>query len=228
MNCLEFRRACLVDPLSREPAFRAHASQCPTCQHFLREQLEQEQQLRVALTVDLPDELAARVLLRQSFARRARVPLALAATVVLGVAAGVIGYFLNRPLPLEAAVMEHIRAEPDHLASPVPEKTDKLATVLKTLGARIEGEPGEVRYAGVCDIGKRPGAHLVLRGERGPVTVLLLPRQTLHQTVRIHDRGLEGVVLPIDGGSVAYIGMPGEPIDSLTQRLRVQFHEPRV
>ena len=34
---------------------------------------------------------------------------------------------------------------------------------------------------------------------------------------------LEGVILPVDGGSLAIVGSRGEPLDALERRLRVQF-----
>lgn len=228
MNCLEFRRACLVDPLSRAPDYRDHAGRCPACHEFLHQQLGQEQCLRAALAVEPPPGLAARILLRQSFVRRTRLPLALAATVLLSVTTGLVGTALLRPVSLGTEVLAHIRAEPEHLASPAAEDAGKLAAVLQALGARIEGNPGEVRYAGVCRIGRNAGAHLVLRGERGPVTVLLLPGQKPDRPLRLHDHGLEGVLVPIEGGSVAYVGMAGEGIEGLAQRLQVRLHEPRV
>jgi hypothetical protein len=228
MNCLEFRRACLVEPHAHDPEFRAHAQACPACQRFLHDQLEQEARLRAALAIQPPEKLAARILLRQSFVPGQRWPLAAAASVLVALVAGLAGYFLSRPLTIEAEVLAHIHAEPDHLASPAPENPAKITTVLQSLGARLEGQTGEVRYAGVCDIGKRAGGHLVLKGEKGPVTVLLLPEQRLRQPLRIHDRGLEGVVLPAPGGAVAYIGMTGEPIDELAGQLKAQFHEPRA
>lgn len=228
MNCLEFRHACLVDPLTRAPTFHDHAGQCPACQAFLQEQLTQEQRLRAALAIQPPAELAARILLRQSFVRRTRVPLALAATLLVSITAGLTGLFLSHPASLEAEVLAHVRSEPDHLTSAKSENQDKITTVLHTLGARFEGDPGDVRYAGICDIGNRTGGHLVLRGEHGPVSVFLLPNRKTTQIQRLQDRDLHTVVLPLDGGSIALVGANDENLERLSQRLRMRFHDPRV
>ena len=228
MNCLEFRRHCLIDPLSRDAGFREHSRDCPACRTFLQAQLDQEQRLRAAIAIEPPPDLAARILLRQSFAHRARGPLAIAATVLLSTLAGLMGYFATRAPSLESEVLAHIHAERDHLTSETRENPGKVAMVLEALGARVEGMSGDVRYAGVCDISKRPGAHLVLRGRHGPVTVLLLPHQATSQRTPIHDEQLEGVILPIRGGSVALVGNRGEDMDALARQLRVQFSDPRV
>jgi len=224
MNCLEFRHVCLTEPDSRDSEFRAHAETCRACQAFLEEQRQMEERLRRVLAVAPPPGLTARVMLKQSFAPRHWLPrLAVAATVLMAIAATSVTYLWNRPLLLEAEVLAHIQAEPEALAARGPADAGKLAAVLRVLGAQLDGVPGEVRYAGVCDIRRRPGAHLVLAGQHGPITVLLLPDERVPQRMMVGDASLEGVVLPVNGGSLAIVGNRGEPLDALERRLRVQF-----
>lgn len=224
MNCLEFRHACLTEPDGQDSEFRAHAETCRACQTFFEEQRQMEERLRRVLAVAPPAGLAARAMLKQSFAPRRWVPrLAVAATVLIAIAATSVTYLWNRPLSLEAEVLAHIQAEPEALATHGPAAADKLAAVLRALGVQIDSVPGEVRYAGVCDIRHRPGAHFVLTGERGPITVLLLPEERVSQRMMVGDANLEGVVLPVGGGSLAIVGNRGEPLDALERRLRVQF-----
>jgi hypothetical protein len=97
-----------------------------------------------------------------------------------------------------------------------------VAAVLRALGAQVDGLPTEVRYAGICDIRRRPGAHLVFQGERGPVTVLLMPEETVPRRLAIQGDGLEGAVLPAGSGSIAIVGNRGEHIEALAERLRVR------
>jgi hypothetical protein len=164
------------------------------------------------------------------------------ATVLMAIAATSVTYLWSRPLSLEAEVLAHIQDEPEALAARGPADADKLAAVLRALGAQFDSVPGddamdgggtspgmgevdragsersrprrelavEVRYAGVCDIRRRPGAHLVLAGERGPVTVLLMPDERVSQRTAARRRP-EGVILPVDGGSLAIVGSRGEP-----------------
>ena len=224
MNCLEFRHACLTEPDGQDNEFRAHAETCRACQAFKEEQRQIEERLQHVLAVELPAGLAARVMLKQSFAPRRWAPhFAMAAMVLVAIGATSVTYLWTRPLSLEAEVLAHIHAEPEALTARGPAAADKLAAVLRALGAKLDGAAGEVRYAGVCDIRRRPGAHLVLAGEHGPVTILLLPEERVPRRVTVHDTGLEGVVLPANGGSVAIVGNRGESLDAIEQRLRVQF-----
>jgi hypothetical protein len=222
MNCLDFRRACLVDPAQHEPAFREHAERCPACGEFLHAQRRAEEQLRRALAVEPPETLAARILLRRSFAQRLRRPLAIAATVIVSLTAGSLMFLFTRPPALEAEVLAHILAEPEHLTAREP-AAGKVAAVLQALGAQVDGLPAEVRYAGICDIRRRPGAHFVFQGERGPVTVLLMPEEAVARRLAIQGDGLEGTVLPAGSGSIAVIGNRGEPVEALAERLRIRI-----
>jgi hypothetical protein len=225
MNCLEFRHACLTEPDDQDNEFHAHAETCRACQVFFEEQQQMEARLRRALAVEPPAGLAARVMLKQSFAPRRWAPrLAVAATVLMAIAVTSVTYLWNRPLPIEVEVLAHIHAEPEVFAAPGPAATDKLAAVLRALGAQLDNLPGDVRYAGICDIRGRPGAHFVLAGERGPITVLLLPQERVPQRMTVGDANFEGVVLPAgSSGSLAIVGNRGEPLDALERRLRVHF-----
>ena len=224
MNCLDFRRACLAEPEGQDREFRVHAETCRACGAFLGEQQQFEGRLRRVLAVEPPAGLAARVMLKQSFASRRWAPrLAVAATVLLTLVATSASYLWTRPLSFEAEVLAHIHAEPEALAMHGPVAADKLAAVLRVLGVQLNDMPGEVRYASVCDIRRRLGAHLVLAGAHGPITVLLMPEAHMPQRITIGDAGLEGAVVPVDGGSLAIVGNRGEPLDALERRIRVQF-----
>jgi hypothetical protein len=224
MNCLDFRRACLVDPEPHDPEFRAHAEHCPACSEFLRGQRRVEEHLRQALAVAPPESLAARILLRRSFSQRLRRPLAIAATVIVSLTGGMLAFHYARPPALETAVLAHILAEPEHLLAPQAAAPDKLTSVLHALGVDVDTAGSQVRYAGICDIRNRPGAHLVLTGRRGPVTVLILPGETVTGRRPIRGHGLEGALLPAGPGSVAIVGQPGEALETLERQLRVRFH----
>jgi len=240
MNCLEFRHACLTEPDTQDSEFHAHAESCRACRSFFEEQRLIEGRLRRALAIEPPAGLAARVILKQSFAPRRWAPhLAIAATVLIAIVATSMTQLWNRPLSLEAEVLAHIQEEPAALAARGPAAADKLAAVLQALGAQLDSVPGddamdsggrprrelavEVRYAGICDIRRRPGAHLVLSGERGSITVLLLPEERVPKRIKVGDASLDGVILPVDGGSIAIVGNRGEPLNTLESRLRVQF-----
>jgi hypothetical protein len=220
MNCQEFRRHYLTEPRSQDSAFLEHKHDCRACGEFAAQEAAFEQALSGALAVEVPPSLTARVILNQTLhqAQRRRTLVAAAAVLLLAIPVAAV---LLRPLSasLEQDVIAHIAGERDHLAAhgPVPDNT--VMAVLTTIGVEARQPLANVRYAGVCPIRRQPGGHLVLAGTHGPVTVLLMPRETIRQRLPIATTEFRGVILPAGDGSVAIVGTPGEALETIEQQL---------
>ena len=91
MNCLEVRRILATDPYNREQSLLDHVAACDECGSAMHSAQRFERLLRESVNVPVPENLASKVLLKQSFVqneRRSRWwkwPLAMAATIVLAV-----------------------------------------------------------------------------------------------------------------------------------------------
>jgi hypothetical protein len=222
MNCQEFRQRFLADPRCQDNTFLEHKHECRACGEFAVQEATFEQALSSALAVEVPPSLTARVILDQTLhqARRRRTFVAVAAAAVLLLAVPVTTLLL-RPLStsLEQDVIAHIAGERDHLAAhgPVPDNT--VMAVLTTIGVEARQPLANVRYAGICPIRRQPGGHLVLAGAHGPVTVLLMPHETIRQRLPIATAEFRGVILPAGDGSVAIVGAPGEALEAIEQQL---------
>jgi anti-sigma factor RsiW len=136
MNCLEFRRLKLAEPkLTREEA-RAHASECPACLAFARSVDESEAAFGRALAVPVPEGLADRILLRQSGQGRAgRRAYALAASLLLAVAAGVIVATRETdPANPARIAIEHVIEEPQSLTTVYNADPERLSAIVRDFG----------------------------------------------------------------------------------------------
>lgn len=220
MNCFEFRKICHTEPRSTVPEYRRHREECCACADFAARQDEFERSLADALRVEVPDGLEARLILRQTTARASsfRRVLAYAASVL--VTLGVVGALLWQPgaQPLDEEVIAHILDEPGHLLSQDVVPAERAARVLAAIGMKVQGELGLVRFADRCP--GRPGAHLVLAGSRGPVTVMIMPDRPVPERLTLARSGFTGVLAPAGRGSIAIVGMPGEAIDRYEARIR--------
>ncbi|MBI3570704.1 MAG: DUF3379 family protein [Gammaproteobacteria bacterium] len=223
MNCLEFRRLCLTELDSNEAEFLQHTRDCHPCAEFRHQQKRHEDSLRQAFAIVPPTGLEARILLRQSFTRTTRTRQAVAASIIVVIVTAALAWLWATPHTLEAEVLAHIHAEPEHLAATGPESPVKVASVLHALGAKLRGNLGEVRHAGICDIRRRPGVHLVLAGRLGPVTVLLLPDETVGGRAHFQRDGFQGLLIPVGNGAAAIVGLPGEPLGPIEARLPPAF-----
>jgi hypothetical protein len=223
MDCDEFKRRLLTDPMDADPAFRGHARRCAPCAAEAERALAFEAALRRALAA----ESGAQPPVRGSSVRRWLLP------GLLPLLAGLAWWGLHlAPNPLGATAgqalgrmaIEHVQAESALLdtagRAPVPARQVRL--LLHNLG--VEDPPRmdagiRMRHAGRCRVGARDGVHLVMDGKRGPVTALLMPQAPSSEPATLHWHGLDALLLPLGHGAVALVGEPDEPLRALAERL---------
>ena len=86
--------------------------------------------------------------------------------------------------------------------------------------ATMDHDAGLITYAQSCIINGRVVPHLVIQGERGPVTILLMPEEKISGAQSFGDEDIQGVILPVGNGSIAIIGGAGERLDGIQERVR--------
>lgn len=228
MNCLEFRRRLLEDPLTSNEALAGHEDECEQCARYAREQRTAETRLRAMLSdISPPPELAENVQLaiRLDSRKRSRrqVWYATAASVLLIVSATIASLVSERwergNMALAQSVLYHIDDEALHLraAGPIPDQRVKF--VFARFGASLKADIGQVNFAAECLMRKRNGVHLVLPGERGPITVFFMPGEQTEQALPVSSTRFQGYIVPTEWGSIAVVGEQGEKVDGLGERL---------
>lgn len=230
MNCFEFHRRFAADPADRDPEILRHRTNCPPCSAFAQRVLRLEHSLHDAISVEPPRELCARILLRQACAERksARARrawwLALAASVVLVV--GLIGgrRTLQQDDSLTHAVLAHVAAEPLALHTSAPLDVTRVNEMTYALKTRVDDTLGPISFARICRTGGSDSVHLVTRGDKGPITILVMPNESVKERVTLHDERYDGVIVPRDGGSIAIVGERGESLDAAEARVRTGVH----
>ncbi len=227
-ECLQFRRQYLADPYSQDPETLRHKRECRACAGLVAEQAQLESSLIEAINVEIPERLPARIILAQTThqSRKYRF-LAVAATVMLAVSA--IMAFLVKPhtSSLDKTVIAHIENEIDHLGDTGRVPQTRVVRLLGNVGVEVRRSFGVVRFASLCPIRKHRGGHLIIAGEKGPVTILLMPGEAIAERRTVESGGFRGIIVPMGHGSMAIVGEAGEPLEQIEQRLRaglvVQF-----
>lgn len=226
MNCLEFRRLCLADPASQEAEFLSHRRDCPRCAEFAAGVTQLDRKLGEALRVDVPDQLASRIVLRQSLyrdqqhLRRRRHLYALAASLLVAIGLTATFVLTNRAPSLDQRVLAHIDLERELLSTHHEVPRPKLVSVLNSVGAELKGDLGHVQHASICPLSEHGGAHLVFEGRKGPVIVLLLPKEFVGRPTEIQKEKMTGLVLPTHNGSMALVSEHGESVQEMARRMR--------
>ncbi len=223
MNCDQYREAIAADPTFDGGA--GHLSECGACQAYRREMLELDEAIGRALTIDVPElvvpdlpEIEADnvVTLPQ---RRWSTPamLAMAATVVL---AAFIGMRMLGTGPqydsLADELLAHLEHEPYALrVTDEPVSDARLASVIPANVAEMDHSTGLITYAQTCVIRGRDVPHLVIQGQHGPVTLLLLPHEKVAAPETFSGESIKGVILPVGDGSIALFGDRDEALDRI-------------
>jgi hypothetical protein len=227
MNCEEYREAIAADPSFDGGA--GHLSECASCQAYRSEMLALEQMISRALTLDVPElnvpELPAieteNVVTLPTRKLSSPVWLAIAATVVLAAFVGfrMTGSGVEYPT-LADELLAHIDHERNSLVvTDVAVSDARLESVVTADIARLDHSAGLITYAQSCVINGHTVPHLVIQGEHGPVTILLMPDEMVSAPQTIMGESVNGVILPVGNGSIAIIGEREESLDRIKEKV---------
>ena len=228
MNCEDYREAIGADP--SYDGGEAHITACAGCLAYRDELRALDRKIGRALAIsvpelrmpELPDVDTAAVVPLASH-RRLTAPawMAVAATIVLAAFVGIRMYGSNVTYAsLADEIVAHLDHEPYALrVSDEPVDDGRLAKVVPASVAEMNHDAGLITYAQTCVINGRKIPHLVIQGEHGPVTILLLPDEAIDDAVQIEGESINGVLLPVGSGSVAIIGERDEKLDTIQQNI---------
>lgn len=158
------------------------------------------------------------------FARRL-LPAAAALLMAIG-----IGFWYQPDLnaALASEIFGHIYfEEPFYGEGKVLALADVNARLQPVTGDALElqGPDGlEVTFAKDCFIAKQRTMHLVVKGETGPVNVMMIPEQVVDSEVRISDQRFSGLMTPASGGTLVVVGNKQEPIRATRDRVASSLH----
>ncbi len=219
MDCLEFRRRVGAEPAARDPEIDAHRAACPACARYHDELRAMDGLIRRALTID-PSRAAgtSSATPEPPVAARRRI-FAIAASLVAGIAVGLVLLVVAPRASIAREVMGHVLRETSTLEATAPVSADALAGVLDPEGVRLRPGVGDVTFAARCVFDGRVVPHLVVRMPEGPVTVLMLRHRTVPKPIRIDEQGYKAVVLPAPRGSIAVVGQGALDLDAVAGKV---------
>ncbi len=222
MNCEQYREAIAADPAFEGGA--DHLSGCEECQAYRREMQALNVQIAKAMQLSVPalkiPELPT-IDAEKVVALPARQPLsrpvwfAMAASVLVAVFLGVrmlgVGASYDS---LGEEVIAHLDHEPYALRVTDTAVSDaRLQKVVPASIAEMDHSAGLITYAQTCVIDGKRVPHLVVQGEAGPITILLMPEQEVIAAESLEGENIHGVILPVGSGSIAIIGTREEALE---------------
>ncbi len=228
MNCKDYKEALTADPGFADGS--GHVDSCSECRAYQAEMLALNEKIAAAMDISvpeitmpqLPDLDTEKVV---SLASRRAIPkpawFALAATVVL---AAFIGIRMTGTETTYDLLAEQILAHVDHTPSALSPSTTpvsdrRLERAVPASVATINRDTGLITYAQSCRINGRAVPHLIIQGERGPITILLMPEEYVTEAVLLEGENTKGVIIPVGDGSIAIIGDREEQLDRVKQNV---------
>lgn len=235
MNCLEFRRQLLTDPLDQNEAGLRHEAECESCAAHAREVRGQEVRLRALLNeVTAPEGMVERIQLAARFEQRAETRrrwwYSVAAGVLMAVGASMVSLWTTSiergGQALAQSVVNHIEDEASHLREALPVSDGRINYVFGRFGAELAGNIGQVNFAAECLMRNRNGVHLVLPGKMGAITVFFMPGEMTDEVLPVRSARFEGEIVPTRWGSIAVVGESGEHVTGIAERLAAAVRWP--
>ncbi|KHT63422.1 hypothetical protein RJ45_11995 [Photobacterium gaetbulicola] len=230
MDDLEFRRRLLADP-SDSSQDMAEARNASIANRKLSDELQQlDSKLEQAMKVDVPDDLADRILFHQtgqptsvSIKPRALVALAASVAFIFGLFIGQYNQGIspnNPPLEIAQIALEHVQAE-----APFIEGIDESVSLsqvnakLTPFGSSFNDIPGHIYYVNHCGFGDKNALHMVMDTPQGKVTVFIVPEPSPAMTP-FNNQSMQGVIVPVSNASLIVVGEKGQDVSPVAKRLR--------
>jgi hypothetical protein len=121
---------------------------------------------------------------------------------------------------LAERVLEHLDHEAgSRVVTNVSVSGEQLHATVDASVESLHDGIGLITYARSCEINGRLIPHLVIQGEKGPVTLLLMPEETISEPIRLNGKGVNGVILPVGNGSIAIVGEREERLEEIEKRV---------
>jgi len=228
LNCDDYKTAVSADPGFNDET--GHADSCASCEQYKNEIVAMNEKLALAMALEVPPLTMPELPVIDSqkvsslVARRKLSKVtwfALAATVVMGVFIGLrVNEMAATAGTLGEQVLAHVDHEPQSLkVTDTPVAASRLARTVPVEVATMNHDAGLITYAQSCEINGKMVPHLVIQGERGPITILLMPDEKLVESQSLDGVNVRGVLLPVGDGSIAIIGDREEQLDRVQQNV---------
>ncbi|MDH3619318.1 MAG: DUF3379 domain-containing protein [Gammaproteobacteria bacterium] len=146
---------------------------------------------------------------------------AIAATVVLATSISLKNSSLFQTYDsLADEVLAHLDHEPGAFRNvDVAVSDERLARAIPASLATFQRGESLITYAQPCVINGKDVPHLVIQGQYGPITILLMPYEEVAKEVALDGENVKGVILPVGKGSIAIIGDREERLEPIQKNV---------
>jgi hypothetical protein len=232
MDELEFRRRVYADPETTDSDVVKAAKADDNKRHFWNEQKQLDKQLKQALKVDVPEDLASKLIWQQSadeftrYKRRSRWYLAMAASVAFTVGIALTMWY-HKPLSIGGQALAHMQyADMEQAHSLLPVDLNMVNAKLASFGASFNEMLDGVEVANYCHLSTVRSLHLIVDTPQGKMSVFVVPeRGDVTVPSEFADKQYRGESLKLQRANVMIVGDRNADLSEMKEAVakRIQF-----
>jgi len=229
MDDILFRHTAIAAPNDKSEEFLSRVESSECAQKLVQESKEFDELLKSSLQVDVPNDLADKILLEQSFAiehdktvnNRWHIAIAASIAFVIGLSVPMLNDF-NHPTPtLGEVALNHVQQE-YYMTAKVNEKASlkNVNVKLARYGGTVNKDLGNIFFVNYCSFEGTSALHMVLQGEKGRVTVFVVPENSdLKPTTEFSNQHFKGISEDMGKAKMVLVGEPDEPLEKMKEML---------
>lgn len=183
MDDLEFRRRLYENPNSNDQELLQAVAADSKKQDFMRDLRKLDQKMYAASQIDVPADLASKLILRQTMhshavnKKRSRVHLALAASVAFVAGISFTMWQQSNLINMSEHAIAHVIAEGNYaLGADEDISLQQVNAKLASFGGELSENVGQIYYANFCDFDEVRSLHMVMNIDGQKVTVFVVPK----------------------------------------------------
>ena len=230
MDDILFRHTAIATPHDKSDDFLERVADSDKDKKLVKQAKDFDANLQSLLKVDVPEGLADKILLEQSFeienerikSNRWHIAIAASIAFVIGITLPLLSNFSHYPADIGEVAMQHVQEE-YYFTAQTNERADlKMVNAkLARYGAEAHDELGEVTYVNYCNFDGIPALHMVMQGEKGQITVFVVPSEAnFVESETFHNQQLKGVTEKMGDSNVVIVGERDESLKSIRSAMK--------
>ncbi|PKF62562.1 DUF3379 domain-containing protein [Psychromonas sp. psych-6C06] len=230
MDDILFRHTASATPNDKSDDFLKRIAESDSDKALVKEAKQFDADLKALLKVDVPEGLADKILLEQSFTvekervMNGRWHIAIAASVafIIGISLPLLNNITHSPADIGEVAMQHVQAE-YYFTAKSNEHADlnMVNAKLARYGAQAHSDLGNVTYVNYCSFEGTPALHMVMQGEKGQITVFVVPSDAdFIETKSFNNQYLKGITEKMGDANVVIVGERDESLQNVHSAMK--------
>ncbi|TEW53687.1 DUF3379 family protein [Psychromonas sp. RZ22] len=246
MDDILFRHTAIATPNDKNEEFLKRAANSECAQKLVSEAKEFDQLLKDSLDVKVPNDLAGKILLEQSFAiehdktmsNRWHIAIAASIAFIIGLSLPMLksgiapnesfdateNAIVSTPAPhadIGSVALQHVQKE-YFLTAKVNEQASiqNVNVKLARYGGTAKPGLGNIYFVNYCSFEGSSALHMILEGEKGRVTVFVVPDDAgFEPSAEFSNQHFKGISEHVGKANVVIVGEQDEPLNKMKEKL---------